>query len=73
MNNNGTFLPPFWISKVKCPFSVIFLPLYALRMVFDFTIFGVFFQSFNLVFWNYISLSPRIKFVADVGHVRIEC
>ena len=40
MNNKGTFLPRCWISKVHCHFTVIFLPLYALRVVVDFVIFG---------------------------------
>ena len=39
MNNKGTFLPQCWISKVHCHFTVIFLPLYALRVVVDFVIF----------------------------------
>ena len=40
INNKGTFLPRWWISKVHCPFTGMLLPLYALRMVVDFVILG---------------------------------
>ena len=53
INNKGTFLPQYWISKVHCPFTGILLPLYALWVVIDFVILGSV-CSFNLVFRNYI-------------------
>ena len=40
INNKETFLPRWWMSKVHCPFTVMLLPLYALRVVVDFVILG---------------------------------
>ena len=40
INNKGTFLPQWWVSKVHCPFTGMLLPLYALRVVVDFVILG---------------------------------
>ena len=72
VNKKGTFLLRCWISKVHSSFTGILLLLNVLRVVAD-CYYWFYLQSFNLVYWNYIDLSTRVEFVAEVGPIGIEC
>ena len=60
------FLPRCRISKVHWYLTGILVHLYEFRLEVDFVNSSFCLQSFDLIFWNYIDLSTRVVFVADV-------
>ena len=62
----NVFLPRCRISKVHWYLTGILVHLYEFRLEVDFVNSSFCLQSFDLIFWNYIDLSTRVVFVADV-------